>query len=128
MAFDKVQDFSSSTGDVLAWGWYDDRDLIFGGSGDDTISAGRGSDEVHGGRGDDFIMDQTYNFAVWLPPSVFFPFGEAEDLSRLELAHQEDNFISADMDGVVKVHPWGVVTWYESGDDTFFGDEGDDRL
>jgi Ca2+-binding RTX toxin-like protein len=131
MAFDTIQDYSSATSKVYAWGWYDDKDFILGGSAGDAITGGRGSDEVHGNGGDDIIADESYNLVAWVGPSLFFGWGEStlpENPTRLDFAHQDEGFYGSDRDGNFEFYGWGAALFHEGGDDRFFGDAGDDLV
>ncbi len=82
MPFDKTQNFSNSTGDVRAYGWFEDRDFIVGGNFNDTLLGDRGSDEIFGGKGNDLIADA--NSGGILPFNVDY-YLEAVALSTLPI-------------------------------------------
>jgi Ca2+-binding RTX toxin-like protein len=116
MAFDKIQDFSSSFTPVNAWGWYGDRDLIFGGSAGDTLAGGEGSDEIHGGSGADEIIDQTHSFNGVFLGSLGFGF------TPEALGEPEESWFADRYNNTLS------LTYYSGGNDRYFGDGGNDTI
>lgn len=96
---------------------FDGADLLYGDEGNDELFAGRGADFADGGAGSDIIEDLPF------PTSTYKTFQGIEG-------------IGAPFEGyVVRSTPADVLTrdkiqidYLQSGNDTFFGGDGDDKL
>ncbi len=135
----KFQDYSNSSAEgVIAWGWWDDEDVITGtnfsgspaGDFDDLLSGGRGADSIDGLDGNDIIIDAIGKSVtgaqvidITLPDEIydFSPRGRLDrafDIESVGMRYADGSMTNAPTFHAIE----------EGGNDTFNGGDGNDNI
>jgi Ca2+-binding RTX toxin-like protein len=105
----------------------DDDDIIFGGTGNDTISAGFDDDTVDGGTGDDFIEGGEGNDVIDGGAGDDTIYGGLEDPLADAVSFPDDEPDALGFQDLVPENNGDVINGGE-GNDTIYGQDDDDTL